>query len=272
MSLKRVSSLLLMAALLLPIVAMAQKGESELNPAPPSGISTDDIIQRFAAKEAEFKREWGKYTYRQDVKVQTLEGNSPDGEYHQVSDMVFNDQGKRIERVVFAPQSSLRRISMTQEDFDDIQNRFPFALTTQDLPDYRITYAGQQKEDELDTYVFDVAPREIVKGRRYFQGRIWVDKQDFQIVKSKGRVVPDVRGKKGSGENLFPEYETYYEEIDGKYWFPTYTRADDMLHFSTGDVHIRIVERYSNYRRFGSDVKITYEGQDISKGDEKKPK
>jgi hypothetical protein len=173
-----------------------------------------------------------------------------------------------VENVVFAPQSSLQRISMSREDFDDIEKRLPFVLTSQEIPDYNILYVGQQKEDELNTYVFDVAPKKIDKGRRYFQGRIWVDDHDFQIVKTKGKNVPDIVTK--SNENLFPPFTTWREQVDGKYWFPTYTLTDDSLHFKSGDVRIRQIVKYTNYKRFGSSVKITYEGQDIGAGNEQK--
>jgi outer membrane lipoprotein-sorting protein len=256
----------LAVALALPVVSLAQEGQ--LNPAEPKGISVDQLIQRFAAKEKEFKQARDNYTYRQDVKVQTVEGDSVDGEYHQVVDVTFDDKGHRQERVVFAPQSSLQRVSMTREDVDDIQHRLPFVLTSDEVSEYQILYAGQQQEDELHCYVFDVAPKTIEKNKRYFQGRLWVDDRDFQIVKTRGKTVPDIRtGKRGSGgENLFPAFTTWREQVDGKYWFPTYTKADDDLQFSQGPVHIREIVKYTNYKRFGSNVKITYEGQELPKG------
>jgi len=263
---KRNFSLFAFLALALALPLLAQEGP--LNPAEPKGISVDQIIQRFAAKEKEFKQARDNYTYRQDVKVQTLDGDTVDGEYHQVVDVTFDDKGRRQERVVFAPQSSLQRVSMTREDVDDIQHRLPFVLTSDEIPEYQILYAGQQQEDELHCYVFDVAPRTIERNKRYFQGRLWVDDRDFQIVKTRGKTVPDIRtGKKGSGgENLFPAFTTWREQVDGKYWFPTYTKADDDLHFSGGDVHIREIVKYTNYKRFGANVKITYEGQELPKG------
>jgi hypothetical protein len=185
-----------------------------------------------------------------------------------VVDVLFDDKGRRIEEVVFAPQSSLQRILMTREDFDDIQHRMPFVLTSDEISEYQILYVGKQKEDELGTYVFDVAPKQIEKNKRYFQGRIWVDDHDFQIVKTYGKNVPDIGvGKhKGGQENLFPNFTTWRQQIDGKYWFPVYTKVDDELHFSTGDVHVRQIVKYTNYKRFGANVKITYEGQEVSKG------
>jgi len=248
--------------------AFADEGEGPLNEAQPTGTTPEQIIQKFAAKEKVFKQARDNYTYRQSVKIQTLDGDTVDGDYQMVTDILFDDKGRRIESVVFAPQPTLTRIAMTREDIDDIQNRLPFVLTSDELAEYNILYVGQQKEDDLDTYVFDVAPRQIEKSKRYFQGRIWVDNRDFQIVKTYGKNVPDIR--KGSGENLFPKFTTYREQIDGEYWFPTYTYTDDMLHFKTGDVHIRQIVKYTNYKRFGSKSKIIYEGQELPPG-QKRP-
>ncbi len=250
-------------AFVFPIIARAQEGE--LDKAEPKGITPEEIIQRFAAKEKQFKEARDNYTYRQDVKVQTLDGDTVDGEYHQVFDVTFDDKGHKIKNVVFAPQPTLERIMMTEEDVDDIENRLPFVLTSDEIPEYNILYVGQQQEDELHCYVFDIAPKKIEGKKRYFQGRIWVDDHDFQIVKTYGKTVPDIRKKKGQ-ENLFPNFTTWREQIDGKYWFPTYTRADDTLHFSTGDVKIREIVKYENYKQFGSKSRITYQGQEVPKG------
>jgi hypothetical protein len=256
----------LVASVGAPRAAFADEGP--LDPAPPKAISTEEIIRRFAAKETEFQQARDQYTYRQDVTVKTPED---DGEYHEIFDVLFNDQGKRLENVVYAPQSSLSRIQMSPEDLDDIRHRLPFVLTAEEVPEYQILYVGQQQEDELHCYVFDIAPKEIVGKKRYFQGRIWVDDRDFQIVKTFGKTVPDIRKKKGQ-ENLFPKFTTWREQIDGKYWFPTYTKADDTLHFSGGDVQIREIVKYSDYKRFGSNVKITYEGQEVQKAPSGKDK
>ncbi len=264
----KVFSCLLSTIVLLWLALPALAQEGPLDKAEPKGISVDEIIKRFASKEKEFKEARDQYTYRQDVKVMTLDGDTSDGSYQQVFDVTFDDKGHKIKNVVFAPQSTLQRIAMTQEDMDDIENRLPFVLTNDEIPEYDILYVGQQKEDELNTYVFDIAPKEIVGKKRYFQGRIWVDDHDFQIVKTFGKTVPDIRKKKGE-ENLFPKFTTWREQIDGKYWFPTYTRAEDTLKFSMGDVKIREIVKYENYKRFGSKVKITYEGSEVQKSEQK---
>jgi len=252
-----------------PVSLSAFGDEGPLDTAQPKGVTPDEIIQRFAAKEKEFKTALDQYGYRQTVKVQTIDGDTPDGEYQQVFDVSFDDQGKKVKNVVFAPQSTLQRIMMTEQDIDDIENRLPFVLTSDEIGEYSILYVGQQQEDDLHCYVFDIAPKQIEGKKRYFQGRIWVDDKDFQIVKTFGKSVPDIRKKRDS-ENLFPKFTTYREQVvDGPYWFPVYTRADDTLHFSTGDVRIKEVVKYEDYKRFGSKSKITFDGKEVPKADGK---
>ena len=215
------------------------------------------IIRRFAAKEKEFQTARENYTYRQIVKVQELsEDGEVRGTFHVEEDIIFTPDGKRIEKVAYAPLSTLRAISISPEDQRDLRNVQPFVLTTDDLHKYDIKYMGRQNVDELSTYVFMVSPKRIVKGQRYFQGQIWVDDRDLQIVKTYGKAVPDIR-KKGQ-ENLFPRFETYREQIDGKYWFPTWTGADDTLHFSRGPQRIRMIVRYEDYKQFRSTITVTY--------------
>ncbi len=264
-SLSTLFSVLLPLIMLSP-VARAQQGP--LDKSAPQGTTVEEIIKRFAATDKEFTEARDQYTYRQDVKVMTLDGDTPDGAYQQVFDVTFDDKGRKTKNVVFAPQPTLQRILMTEEDFDDIENRLPFVLTSDEVGEYDILYVGQQKQDELNTYVFDIAPKQIVGKKRYFQGRIWVDNHDFQIVETYGKTVPDIRKKKGN-ENLFPKFTTWREQIDGQYWFPTYTRAEDTLQFSLGGVKIREIIKYTNYRRFGSKSRITYEGQEVQKAEPK---
>jgi hypothetical protein len=254
--------LTLLALAVAPLVAQ----EGPLVNDPPKDMTPEEIIKRFAQKETEFSQARDQYTYRQDVKVQTLEGDTVDGEYREVFDVMFDDKGKHIENVVFAPQSSLTKIYMSQEDMDDIRHRLPFVLTSQEVPEYNILYVGQQQEDELHCYVFDIAPKKIEGKKRYFQGRVWVDDQDFQIVKTYGKTVPDIREKHGNNENLFPKFTTWRQRIDDVYWFPVYTKADDELHFKVGDVHIKEIVKYEDYKRFGTNVKILYNGQQLPPG------
>jgi hypothetical protein len=263
-------------AVLFPLLIVASHtfaDEGPLDKSQPKDLTPEQIIQQFAAKEKEFKEAREQYTYRQDVKVQVLDGDTVKGQYHEVFDVVFDNSGKRLENVVFAPQSDLDQagLSMDQGDFDDIRNRLPFVLTSDELNEYNVLYIGQQQEDDLHCYVFDVAPKQIVGKKRYFQGRIWVDDHDLQIVKTYGKTVPQIfdRKHKGKDEHLYPSFTTWREQIDKIYWFPTYTKADDTLHFFAGDIHIREIVKYQNYKRFGSKTRITYEGKELPPGEKK---
>jgi hypothetical protein len=230
------------------------QSSSGISKAPPS-VPVDQIIQQFAAHEAEFKTERDNFTYTQTFVVQTIDDDGrPDGEYRMTSDITFTPGGQREENITYAPPPTLQRISMSEQDLDDLRNIQPFVLTTADLSKYNIVYVGREQVDELGTYVFDASPKTIEKNQRYFKGRVWVDDKDLEVVKTDGKAVPDIH--KGGTENVFPRFETYRENIEGHYWFPTYTHSDDVLHFSTGSVHMRMTVRYEDYKRFRVSVRI----------------
>jgi hypothetical protein len=216
-------------------------------------VPVDQIIRQFAQHESDFKLARDNYTYTQEVLVEDVAPQQ--GEYQMTSEIVFTPAGRRYEQVTYAPQATLKDFDLSPEDMKDLENVQPFVLTAEDLPKYDVQYAGREKVDELGTYVFHVAPKRIEKGQRYFQGTIWVDDKDLAVVKSDGKAVPDLKN------NLFPRFVTYRENIEGTFWFPTYTHADDILHFDTksggiGDVHIRMTVRYKNYKRFGATIKL----------------
>jgi hypothetical protein len=261
-----------LAALAGPAAAQdsSASGFGPLDPTPPKDLTPQEIITKFAARETDFAQARENYTFRQTVKVDTIDEDSGkvDGEYQQVTDITINDDGKREEHVVFAPQNTLQRVMMSPVDFDEIEHRLPFILTTTDLPQYDVTYLGRQRVDELDTYVFQAGPKTIEKNHHYFQGKVWVDQQDFQIVLINGKTVPQDTRK--GHEDLQPPFTTYYEQVDGKYWFPTYTKAEGNLHFAaqngalTQDVHMRNIVRYTDYKQFRATSRVIYDGQDIT--------
>ncbi|HZD94813.1 MAG TPA: hypothetical protein VE133_11195 [Candidatus Sulfotelmatobacter sp.] len=274
-------TVLFVVLLLAPAASFAdtncEAGNGALNTAQPQGVTPQEIIQKFAAREELFRQARNNYTYTQDITIQELDGTAVTGEFRLVQDIVYNDRGERLENVTFAPQNSLRQIGLTREDYEDFRTKIAFVLTTSDLPHYNLLYVGQQHVDEIDGYVFDIAPKTLEKGQRYFQGRVWVDQKDLQIVKSCGKAVPETvanpKKKKNVDENLSPTFVTYREQIDGEFWFPTYVRADETLHFRLNDVHMREIIKLTNYKRFGAKSKIIFKGEvkDDSKPAEKKP-
>jgi hypothetical protein len=227
---------------------------SHITNEPPS-MRVEEIIQKFTQREEEFRRERDNFTYTQDVLFQTLDENGQvDGEYKKVTDILFTPDGKRFERDVFAPVPTIEHIVMTKQDFDDIEKVWPFVMTPEELPKYDVKYVGRERVDEVSAYVFDLEPKKLEKGQRYFRGRVWVDDKDLQIVKTAGTSTGLLKKK---DDQAFPHFENYRENIEGHFWFPTYTRADDVLHFKNADdVHIRVAVHYSNYKRFGTTIKI----------------
>ncbi len=221
----------------------------------PSPGEIERIIQAFAAKEKLFKEARDNYTYHQINKVQQLDSEgSTVGVFQQEWDIVYDDNGERIERVTYAPPDTLKGLLVTREDLESMRKIQPFVLTTEELPEYDIKYLGHVKVDHITAYVFSIRPKEIKKERLYFQGTVWVDDRDLQIVKSEGKTVPEQKTKKG--ENLFPRFTTYREQIDGKFWFPTFTMADDTLYFAMGPIRIKQIIKYTDYKQFRSTTRV----------------
>ncbi len=232
----------------------------------PKDLQPEEVIKKFAAKEADFAKARENYTYRQSVKIQELSPSGvPEGKYEIISDIIFSGEGKRTEKVVRAPVSTLRLL-LDPGDEQDLRNVQPFVLTTSQIPEYDIRYLGKQKVDEISCYQFSVKPKKLEKGKRYFEGEIWVDDRDLQIVKTYGKGVGLL--KRGA-DNQYPRFETYREQIDGKYWFPTYTRADDTLHFKDMNQRIRMTVKYEDYKQFKGSATITF-GEEVKDPNQKK--
>jgi hypothetical protein len=243
----------------LTLIIACSSAQAQTQSAQKTQPGIDEVIRRFAAAETENRIARNNYTFTQDFDLKTIgEAGSITGRFHRVSDIVFDDRSNRIERITFFPPSTLTELQVTNEDMQDLAGVQPFALATEDLPKYQVDYFGKEKVDELNTYVFDVKPKTMVKGERYFLGRIWVDDEDLQIVKVKGQAVPEV------GEQKFPRFESYRENIDGRFWFPTYIYIDDVLDFKRNSVHIKAVVRFTNYRKFGGRIRIADEGESVS--------
>ena len=216
----------------------------------------NDVIARFAAKEAEFSRARSVYTYRQSVRVEDLGPNGrPVGKFEIVSDIVFSANGQRTERVAYAPMNTLERFSIDKQDEEDLRSVQPFVLTTAEIPNYDVRYLGRDSVDEISCYVFAVKPKHPSGEQRYFSGLIYVDDRDLQIVKTYGR---GVGVHKKNTSHKYAKFETYREQIDGKYWFPTYTIANDILDFDSGRIPIKMVVTYKDYKQFKSQSTITF--------------
>lgn len=235
----------------------------------PSQAEIDRIIRTFTAKETQFRKALNLYSFKRDALIQSVGmGGQVIGEYHRVSHFTFDDQGNRYEKISFFPMPSFG--SVTQEDLEDLGGISPFALEPSMIDRYNIKYVGKEKIDELNLYVFDVAPRVMPDPKkikdRLFLGRVWVDDQELQIVKTRGKGVPETK------LNKFPNVETYREQIDGRFWFPTYSYADEELIFDNGEtLHVRMKVRYTDFAPARADVKVVEIGEAESGKKETQP-
>jgi hypothetical protein len=251
---KHLMSLVLALFFLAP-AAQAWAQTEAINSAAPSPAEVERIIQAFTGKEAQFRRALNLYSFKRDAVLQALGlGGQVTGEFHRISYFTFDDQGNRYEKISYAPMSSMGS-TVTTEDLDDLGGIQPFALDPSKIPQYNFKYVGKEKIDELNLFVFDVSPKVMPDAKktkeRFFIGRVWVDDQDLQIVKTKGKGIPETK------TNKFPVVETYREQIDGRYWFPTYSYADEELLFENAEpLHIRMKVRYSDFAPARADVKI----------------
>ena len=236
--------------------------------ADPTEPELQRIIEKFSEKESEFLLARERYTYRQTLRVEDFDGGGASGgRYDLVSDIIFTSAGKRTERVVRAPVSTIKFVTFSPEDEQDIRSVQPFVLNSKELPKYHVRYLGREKLDEIETLAFAVKPKEMVPGERYFSGIAWVDEQDLQIVKTYGRATGKL--KKGNDQR-FPKFETFREQIDGKYWFPVLTRADDTLYFEDSVVRLKMRVKYEDYKQFKGQSTITF-GEEVPVTPPKKP-
>jgi len=256
------TSPIIAAVALLVLTAVDTSAQVQPQPAttgPADTIDSARIIRAFTTKEAEFRRALNSYSFKRDALMQSIGmGGQVVGEYHRVSNFTFDDQGNRYEKISFFPMPSMPEV--TAEDIEDLGGIEPFALEPSKIDLYNIRYVGKEKIDELNLYIFDVTPKVMPSPKkpkdRLFSGRIWVDDQDLQIVKTKGKGVPETKN------NKFPTVETYREHIDGRYWFPTYSYADEELIFDNGgSIHVRMKVRYTDFTPSRATLKVTEIGE-----------
>jgi len=217
------------------------------HPGPPP-IPESELIRRFAANEDVMKKEYDAYNFNRAIRIEEL--TDPGGKFIVSGEVYTRPDGERFLRVEKQPEANLKQTDFTLEDVRIIAQLPLFILTTEEIPNYVFTYAGQDKLDQLNTYVFQVKPKQLSRKRRYFEGAVWVDDHDLTIVKSYGKFVSELTG---NGTKLpFTMFETFRENFQEKYWLPTYTRSDDFIeNEKEGELHMRLVIRDTEFKLAG---------------------
>jgi hypothetical protein len=215
-----------------------------------------NLAKLVAHRESETEAERNEYMYRQTVTIEELDGHgAARGQYREVRDIIFSPKHERTEDMIGKAEKGLKYLLLTDEDFRDIRDIQPLVLTEDRLWNYETRFRGEETMDDQDCWVLQARPRQILQGQRFFDGLIWVDKKEYNIVRMEGQAVPQIRTTKT--ENLFPRFTTIRRAVDGKHWFPAYTYADDTLEFRAGPQRIRLRIAYSNYRRFSAQSTFT---------------
>jgi hypothetical protein len=223
---------------------------------PPAAQAQDEpppnLAKLVAHRETETEAERSEYTYRQNLTIEELDDHgAARGRYRETRDVIFSPQHERSEQMIGRADNSLKFLILTEEDFADMRNIQPLVLSEERLWNYETKFRGEETVDGVDCWVLQLRPRQILSGQRFFDGMLWVDKQEYNIVRMEGQAVPQIRTTKT--ENLFPRFTTIRKALDGKHWFPVYTYADDTLQFRHGPLRERLRIAYSEYKRFGAE-------------------
>ena len=216
-----------------------------------------DLAKRVAHRESETAEERRQYAYTQSLLVQELDGRGiRQGEYREVREVIFSPTGDRTERFASQPVSRLKNLELTPEEFADIRNIQPFVFTEDKVRIYEVQYKGEESIDDRNCWVLSIRPRQILSEQRLFDGLLWIAQDDFSVIRSEGKAVPEIVSLKQ--ENLFPRFTTVRRRVNG-FWFPAATTADDTLFFRSGPIREKLFIHYNDYKKFGSDTTITFD-------------
>jgi hypothetical protein len=220
----------------------------------PLPIPAAEVVKKFSAKEDEFLAARGRYGYHKTIRIDEFGADGkPAGQFYAEIQASRASDGKVYERLVTTPQSTLHFLKLEPEDAEALARIPAYALTTAQLEKYELKYLGTEKVDEVDTYIFDVKPKAVERNHALFEGVVWVDSKFVEVVKTYGKWVTDL-GDVHSPTLPFSMFETYRENVDGKYWLPNYTRSDDVLHLQERDVPIRVTIKWTDFKAFAGAV------------------
>jgi len=217
--------------------------------APPS-LPPAQIISAFTKKEDLYQAERPLYSYRRTVRIQEFgPDGKPAGEYNATYLAVRSSAGQLYEKALAAPESTLQYIQFEPEDAHYLGGVPAFPVTTDQLAKYNLKFLSSERVDEIDCYIFEIHPKTLDRKHPLFDGIIWVDEKYLEVVKTYGKWVTDL-GPMRLGSLPFNMFETYRENVDGKYWFPNYSRSEDVYKMQNHEVPVRVTIKWSDFKPF----------------------
>jgi len=217
--------------------------------APPS-LPPAEIIAAFTKKEDLYFTERPLFSYRRTVKIQEFGPDGhPSGEYDATYQAVRAADGQLYERALAAPETSLQYLQFEPEDAHYFTSIPAFPLTTSQLNKYNVQFLGTEKVDEIDCYIFQIHPKTLERQHALFDGVIWVDQKYLETVKTYGQWITDL-GPMHPASLPFSLFETYRENVEGKYWFPDYSRSDGIYKLKDREIPIRVTIKWTDFKPF----------------------
>jgi hypothetical protein len=218
-------------------------------PEAPPALPAEEIIRRFSQKEDEYLLSRTRYTYRKTIRIQEFgPDGQPAGEFVLVTQPVRDTEGKLFEKVIEMPVSTLQHVILRSEDVEGLQRVPAFPLTTAQLAKYDLKYLGKEQVDEIDCYIFQAKPKVVERAKAYFDGIVWVDAKYLEVVKTYGKWMTDQGEMRSVADLPFSLFETYRENVDGKYWFPNYSRSDGTLVRKNLEIPVRLVVKWTDFK------------------------
>ena len=219
-------------------------------PEAPPDLPPAQIISAFTKKEDLYQAERPLYSYRRTIRIQEFgPDGKPAGEYNATYQGVRSSSGQLYEKALAAPESSLQYVQFEPDDAHAIGNVPAFPLTTDQLAKYNVKFLSSEKVDEIDCYIFEIHPKTLDRKHPLFDGIVWVDQKYLEVVKTYGKWITDL-GPMRSGSLPFNMFETYRENVDGKYWFPNYSRSEDVYKLQGHEVPVRVTIKWSDFKLF----------------------
>jgi hypothetical protein len=235
-------------------------------PAAPPALPPEEIVRKFSQKEDEYIAVRPTYGYRKTLRIDEFDHQGKVvGQFLMVTDAVRGSNGQVVNKVVQHPQSTLHFFNLEPEDVKELDRIPPFPLTSSQLTKYDLKYIGDEQIDEIECYIFQVKPKGVERMHAYFDGIVWVDAKYLEVVKTYGKWVNEL-GDVHVMTLPFTMFETYRENVDGKYWFPDYQRSDGTLHLKEGDVPVRLVIKWTDFKPLAATVTSTSPSSEPASG------